>query len=271
MYGRSPAMNALADMKTLNKMTETMIVSSQKVADPPLQLPDDGYILPIITRPGGINYRRPGADRIETLFNQIPVDFGQQALEERRQRIRSAFFVDQLQLQQGPQMTATEVLQRTEEKNRMLGPVLGRMQSEFLRPMIDRVFDIMQRRKDSNGQPFLKEAPAGIPDDFKVKYSSMIARAQRVTEAQNVLRTVESAAPFINLDASVADLFNGDEILRVVARALNFPQRGLRSNAEIEQIRQARAEAQEQAIQQQQQMQQADMASKMAPAAQVVS
>ena len=37
-------------------------------------------------------------------------------------------------------MTATEVLQRNEEKMRILGPVMGRIQSELLEPMINRVF-----------------------------------------------------------------------------------------------------------------------------------
>lgn len=267
MYGRSPAMVGLPDMKILNKMTETMIVNAQKQADPPLQLPDDGYVLPIITRPGGINYRRPGAEPIVPLFPPTNVDFGQVALEERRQRIRSAFFVDQLQLQQGPQMTATEVLQRTEEKNRLLGPVLGRMQSEFLEPLMNRVFEIVQRRTDAQGEPILAEPPEGIPDDIKVKYSSMIARAQRVSEAQNVLRTVEAVSPFIQLDQSVADLFDGDEILRVVARSLNFPQRGLKNSKEVEQVRQARAQAQQEAIENERANQEADRISKIAPAA----
>ncbi len=50
-------------------------------------------------------------------------------------------------MQNGPQMTATEVVQRNEEKMRLLGPVLGRLQSELLRPMIDRTFAILLRKK----------------------------------------------------------------------------------------------------------------------------
>ena len=65
--------------------------------------------------------------------------------EQRRTAIRNVFYVDQLMLQQGPQMTATEVIQRNEEKMRLLGPVLGRLQSELLKPLIDRVFNILLR------------------------------------------------------------------------------------------------------------------------------
>jgi hypothetical protein len=62
--------------------------------------------------------------------------------EQRRNAIRDTFYVNQLMMQNGPQMTATEVVQRNEEKMRLLGPVLGRLQSELLRPLIDRTFAI---------------------------------------------------------------------------------------------------------------------------------
>jgi len=101
IYGRSPGMNALPDAKTLNKMTETTLIGAQKTVDPPLQLPDDGFIMPIQTRPGGLNYYRAGSnDRIEPVFNDARIDFGFEAMRERRTRIREAFFVDQLQLNQ---------------------------------------------------------------------------------------------------------------------------------------------------------------------------
>jgi hypothetical protein len=43
-------------------------------------------------------------------------------------------------------MTATEVMQRTEERMRLLGPILGRMEAELLGPIITRVFGIMLRQ-----------------------------------------------------------------------------------------------------------------------------
>ena len=77
-YGSSPGMTALPEVKTLNKMAETMIIAAQKVVDPPMQLPDDGFILPIVTSPGGLNFRRANTTdaRIEPLFNFSQVDFG---------------------------------------------------------------------------------------------------------------------------------------------------------------------------------------------------
>jgi hypothetical protein len=259
-YGRSPAMVALPEVKTLNKMAETMLIGAQKVIDPPLQMPDDGFVLPIITTPGGINYYRPGGnDKIEPIFNDTRIDFGYEAMKEKRTRIREAFFVDQLMLQQGPQMTATEVLQRTEEKMRLLGPMLGRQQSEFLRPLIDRVFNIMMRRgiikKDD-----IPQVLRGRKID--VKYSSMIAKSQRLQDGQNIMRTLQAATPFINLDASVADNINGDAALRVLGEVYGLPQQILRNEDDVKHIREQRAQAQQKMIEEQQQAQQIDNAQK---------
>ena len=68
MYGRSPSMTCLPDIKMLNKMSETMIRAAQKTIDPPLLVPDDGFFMPIKTIPGGLNFYRSGSrDRIEPL------------------------------------------------------------------------------------------------------------------------------------------------------------------------------------------------------------
>ncbi len=260
LYGRSPAMTALPEVKTLNKMTETMMIGAQKVIDPPLQMPDDGFLLPIITKPGGLNFYRAGGEgRIEPVFNDTRVDFGYEALKEKRVRIREAFFVDQLMLQQGPQMTATEVLQRTEEKMRLLGPMLGRQQAEFLRPMIDRVFEIMMRR----GMIKKDEIPAVLKGrKIDVKYSSMIAKSQKIAEAQNIMRTLEASTPFINMDAAVMDNFNGDEAVRVISEIFGAPQQIIRDVKARDQIRDQRAQAQQAAIEEQKNAQEIDNAQK---------
>lgn len=112
-YGRSPAMNSLADTKMINKMMETTIIGAEKTIDPPLMVPDDGFVRSIKLSPRGLNYYRSGTtDRIEPLVTNPRIDFGFQVLDDVRSRIRQAFFVDQLQLSNGPQMTATEVMRR---------------------------------------------------------------------------------------------------------------------------------------------------------------
>ena len=144
IYGRSPAMNALPDVKVLNKMVETALKAAAKQVDPPLLVPDDSMLSPIRMSAGSLNYYRSGSrDRIEPLNIGANNPIGIQMEEQRRKAIRENFFVDQLMTVQGQNMTATEVMQRTEEKMRLLGPVLGRLQSELLQPLITRSFNLL--------------------------------------------------------------------------------------------------------------------------------
>ena len=244
-YGRSPGMNALPEIKVLNKMNETQLIGAQKMVDPPIQMPDDGFIMPIITRPGGINYYRPGTqDTIKPLFTSTNIEWGEGVMAERRKRVRDSYFVDQLQLQQGgPMMTATEVLQRTEEQMRLLGPMLGRQQSELLGPMIQRTYQIMWTKQ------MISEPPAILKDKaIDVRYSSLIAKSQRINDAQGVQRALQSVAPFIQLDPSVADNFNGDAAARIMSITFGMPQELLNDAKVVAEKRKQRAEAQQAAI-----------------------
>jgi Bacteriophage head to tail connecting protein len=266
VYGRSPMMKCLPDAKMLNKMMETTIKSAQVTMAPPMQGPDDGFLAPISMSPFAMNYYRAGSqDRIEPIITGAHVDFGFQMLDDVRRRIREAFYVDQLQLQQGPQMTATEVMQRTEEKMRLLGPVLGRQQSELLQPMIDRIFAIMTRK----GR--LKPAPKILQGRYlPVKYSSLVARAQRVAEGQNIQRFVQSVSPFVQADPTVWDNIDGDYAIRYSADIYGLPEKLLKDQAEVKKAREGRAQAQAEQQQQAQQAQQAQMMGQVAPAMQAM-
>lgn len=262
VYGRGPGEKALPEVKTANKITETTLRSGQKIVDPPLQAPDDGFVIPLITKPGGINYYRAGSqDRIEPIFNNAQVDFGFEMIQAIQTKIREAFYIDQLKLREGPQMTATEVMERTEQALRFLGPMLGRQQSEFLQPLIERVYNILDRKG------LIPEAPAELKDvPLKVQYSSVMAMAQRLSEVQNIQRTMQSVAPFASADPSVFDNFDGDKATHVLARLFNFPQEILRNKEEVAKIRTQRAEQQQQMLQQQQENERADAASKVVSA-----
>lgn len=264
VYGRSPGMNALPEVKMLNEMMETTIIGAQKVVDPPMQLPDDGFILPIITLPGGLNYYRSGSnDIIKPIFNDSRIDFGFQVMDAHEKRVREAYYIDQLQLNTGPQMTATEVMQRTEEKMRLLGPMLGRMNAEFLRPLVDRVFNIMLR----TGKIDTKLIPAELTGrKIDVRYSSVIAKSQRLAEGQNLMRAMDALTPLANIDRAALDNVNVDKGFRVIAEIFGIPQELINTEKQVQDIREARAQAQQQMMQEQQKQMQAEAAPKNAKA-----
>ena len=265
IYGRSPAMTALPDVKMLNEMCKTTIKAAQKQVDPPLLVPDDGFLLPVRTVPGGLNFYRSGTrDRIEPLNIGANNPLGLNMEEQRRTAIRNVFYVDQLMLQQGPQMTATEVIQRNEEKMRLLGPVLGRLQSELLQPLIDRVFNILLRNNQFAPPP---ESLSGVNID--IEYVSPLAKAQKSTELQSIIRAVEILGSLANV-APVFDYVNFDNLVKHVADIVGMPQKLLKSQGEVQEMRNEQAQQQQEQMQMQQAQQVAKMAGDAAPLAKVL-
>ena len=250
IYGRSPAMTALPDVKMLNEMSKTTIKAAQKQVDPPLLVPDDGFLLPVRTVPGGLNFYRSGTrDRIEPLNIGANNPLGLNMEQQRRESIRAVFYVNQLMMQQGPQMTATEVIQRNEEKMRLLGPVLGRLQSELLKPLIDRVFAVLLRNN------MLPQAPEFLSGrDVEIEYVSPLAKAQKSTELQSIMRAVEILGSLANV-APVFDYVNFDNLVKHLADIVGVPQKILKSQSQVNAERQ-QAQAQQQEMQQMQQLQQ---------------
>ena len=236
-YGRSPSMTALPDTKMVNKMSEIVIRASQLQIHPPMMVPDDGFMLPVRTTPGGLNFYRSGTrDRIEPLNIGANNPIGEQQLEQRRQAIRAAFYVDQLILGTGPTMTATEVIQRTEEKMRLLGPVLGRLQAELLQPLINRVFSILARKRA------FKPAPESLRDgDIDIEYVSPLAKAQRSGEVQSILQMVEFLAPLTQIDQGVLDYLDVDGMAKHIIRVTGTPATVVRGEGEVAQLREQRS------------------------------
>jgi len=265
VYGRGPGEKGLPETRLANLMGETTIRSAQKVIDPPMQAPDDGFVFPLITRPGGLNFYRAGSqDRIEPIFNNQRIDYGIEMTEATRAKIREAFFVDQLKLRDGPQMTATEVMERSEQAMRFLGPMLGRQEVEFLQPMVTRLFDLLERKEKLPAVP--ESIKAHIQETgraIRVRFSSVMAMSQRQSEVQNINRTMQTIAPFASANPQVLDNLDGDKAVRYIAKLFNFPQELIMDTEGRDQMREQRAQQQQQQQQAEQEAQQADSASKI--------
>lgn len=260
IYGRSPSMSALPDIKMINKMSETTIKAAQKMVDPPLLVPDDSFILPIRTQPGGLNFYRSGTrDRVEPLNIGANTPLGLNIEEQRRTAIKQAYFVDQLLMSQNIQMTATEVMQRNEEKMRLLAPVLGRMQSEMLQPLINRVFNILLRK---NILPVPPEELQGQAVD--IEYVSPLARSQKVGDVQAIMRTLEIVMPLSQTEP-IMDYIDSDRMVQHLGDVLGVPSKVMRSTQQVQEIRQQRQQAQQQAQEQEQMMQTAQAGGQVAP------
>jgi hypothetical protein len=248
IFGRSPSYNALPDIKTLNKAVEIGLKAWAKAIDPPLLVQDDGVIGRVRMTPAGITVvRSDGAIKpLQIGSNWQITDMKENAL---RTAIRQAYYSDQLQLQEGPQMTATEVQVRYELMQRLLGPTLGRFQSEFLNPLIERIFGIMYRAGALLPEPELLKG-----QQMDIEYVGPLARSQRMEESVAIERLYGLAMNVVQVDPAIMDNINHDEAIRLRGKLLGVPKTILRSRDEVMEMREQRAEQQAQmaAMQQQQ-------------------
>ena len=254
IFGRSPSYNALPDIKTLNKAVEIGLKAWAKAIDPPLLVQDDGVIGRVRMTPAGITVvRSDGAIKPLQIGSNLQItDMKENQL---RTAIRQAYYSDQLQLQEGPQMTATEVQVRYELMQRLLGPTLGRFQSEFLNPLIERVFGIMVR-----ANAFMPTPEIIGNRKMDIEYVGPLARSQRMEESIAIERLYQLAMNVGQIDPAIMDNINHDEAIRMRAKLLGVPKTVLRGLDEVMEMREAKAQQQAQMMQQQMAQQQAQTA-----------
>lgn len=239
VYGRGPGHEALADAKTLNEIVLNNLQACGRTINPPLDVEEDSYIDDINLSPNAINIRQRGSTPAKPLYMTQGLAVSLEREQAYQQRINEAFFYNQLQLVQNDRMTTTEVLQRTEENMRILGPTFGRFQSEFLEPLIKRVYQILFDAGALYPPPEPVQA-AGL----SIEYRSPLARAQRSLELMSIEHSILVAAPVIQIRPEVMDVIKWDDITRDLFVLNGVPRKRLNSEKEVEEVRQARAQQQ---------------------------
>lgn len=243
-YGRSPAMDVLPAIKTLNEEKKTMLKAGHRALDPVLLAHDDGVIDAFSLDPGSIN---PGGVTKDgrLLIQPLPVGNipeGKELMEDERKLINDTFLVNLFQiLTENPEMTATEVMERTREKGILLAPTIGRQQSEYLGPLIDRELDILARQGMLPPQPPLLKSAKG---DYKIIYDSPISRTQKAEWAAGAMRTVESLMTVAqNLQQpELLDYINWDVAAPQIAEINGTPSSWINTQQDIQKIRQQRSQ-----------------------------
>jgi hypothetical protein len=148
-----------------------------------------------------------------------------------------------------------------------MGPILGRQDFEFLRPMIERLFGVCSRWRDAKGESMFMELPDeldGVP--LKVKYVSQIARAQRTHDLGAFAQTLQAISPLAQVQPEIFDNFNGDRITRDAAGITGLPQVWMNTLRQIKEIRESRAQAAQEVDDEASESQQVDNLSKLATA-----
>lgn len=244
-WGRGPLMKALPDIMTANQQVKTQLQAGQFRMAPPLQATENALLNPVNYTPFGITFRKPGSDPLQPLFpaGAVGVEAGEVMVERSTKTIERHFFIPQLRTIENDRMTATEVVQRRDEQYRSLGSVLTRISQEKHEPHINRLFRWMLEKGE------LPEAPeklAQVGGELKIRYTSMIARAQIIGDGESVMRLLQEIGPLVPSQPEIMDNFDGDEMLKTRAIELGVNLRYLKKPNKVKEIRTARAEAQKQ-------------------------
>ncbi|WP_416328965.1 portal protein [Raoultella planticola] len=240
-YGIGPVYDALPDCKELNE-TKRMEKAAQDLAIAGMWIAeDDGVLNPRTVKVGP---RRiivaNSTDSMKPLLTGADFNVAFSAEDRLQASIRKIMMADQLQPQDGPAMTATEVHVRVALIRQLLGPVYGRFQAEYLQPLVERCFGLAYR---AGAFP---PAPESLQDaNFNVRYISPLARAQQLENVTAIERLGANVANLAQVATEVTDLIDADEATRVIADALGVPAKVIRTSDAVGKLRQQRQQAQQ--------------------------
>lgn len=267
LYGRGPGIDSLPDQKMLNAIWRTYIRNAEKQADPPLMVEDEGVLPGSQVRivPTAIIHVRNdnpnGTPPLQYLEHRGRFDVSDTVVASRTERIQKAHHSEVIQAFQDPRMTATQVIELARLSQRILSPVLARLQVEALDPMLGRVYGIGSRTRG-----FFPPAPDFLAgQDIRIDYVSPVARAQKASEVQAILDTFQAIAGMSQLDPSVLDNFDMDRAARTISDGNGAPIELIRRQRDVDAIRQQRAEQQAQQAELDQMSQMAEAGGKAAP------
>lgn len=226
VYGRSPVMKALPDIKTANKVVELILKNAAIAVTGIWQADDDGVLNPATIRlePGTIIPKAVGSAGLTPLKPANDMNLSNIVLDQMRERIRHALMVDMLGQPNKPNMSATEVIERSHDMARLLGATYGRLQSELLTPLALRAVTILQRR----GEIAKFEIDGRV---VELNYTSPLARHRAQREAAQMAEWITK----VNLLGPQAlQLLDPIKAARHLASVYGVPADLLRSPEDME-------------------------------------
>ena len=240
VYGRSPTIDELPDIQMLQEMMREALIATQLANRPPLLVANDDVHNPMDIYPNSIiRYRNGMPPQPLSLATQPSVLL--QMLQDLRDRIRTALYNDQVIFNQRSGVTATEIQEQVNAKMRLLMPIFGRLGTDLLGPMIERVYGLLKR------EGYIPEPTEDISGEVRIEYTSLMAIAQKSSELTKYNESVAIAAPYIQMNPDMVSFLDGEVILRNIYDAY-----GLGDSVKDHEVIQQEKDAQAQQAQEQQ-------------------
>ena len=240
-HGWGPGTDAIQDVRRMNQVAKSNLQMRQIAGDPPLNVPEAMRGHERIVPRGYNYYTKPD----EVIF---PINLGQNypiAKDEEehiREQIRNIFRTKMYtlleQLEGGP-FTATEIRERQGEKATVQGPMIARLTSECLIPLIRRSYAILEQ----NGllPPPPEELAAG--GRIHIEFNGPLAlQTKKYHQSQGIDNGIIYIQAMREMFPESLDNVDGDELMRIGLDSKAMPQRAIREKPQVTKVREIRAE-----------------------------
>ena len=236
-YGRSPAINRIADISMLNEMKRTVIEAAAMTVDPPLlshEMVSEFDLVPGAMNPGTVDDN--GRPLVQAFNARVDPNISRELMADVRQQVDDGFLGIYFRvLLENPNMTATQAMLIAQQQGQMTTPVVGRLQAEWLGPMIRRESGIMYRAGRHPRMPQrLADFMARKQEPLRIDYSSPLTRAAQAEEGIAILRAFEGLAPMAQVDPSVYNVFDMHEAARKFMEVTGVPASVIKSKEVME-------------------------------------
>lgn len=245
----SPGWTAKGDAKMLQKMQRDRLIQIEKVGDPPMQADAtaDGNV---VTLPGGLT-RTSSLSRdqgVRPAYQIAPDLTGLlETIRETRQAVNEAHFKNLFLLlsqDEAAGRTKHEIVERNSERLTMLGPLVERLYTEKLAPLIRRQFSMMWRAGQIPPPPPEIDGRA-----INIELISVLAQAQKAVGTRAIDETLAFVGEVAKTIPEAIDNVDADEAIRARSKMVGVPPRIIVSPDVLAKKRKARAEAAQQMAQ----------------------
>lgn len=287
IYGRSPAMVAMADILEINAVREAISIATEKQLDPPMAVYDDGALGAgaIDTSAGAINVfsvtgRLNAGKPIEPLYTVGELQSSYTHIDTLKETINNHFYLDRLlDFNNETRMTLGEAQLRNALRGQSLGAFYARQENEVITPMIERTFNILLKRgrlgviqgsKEEVEQLKRGMQPVYIPEElvqrmmngedfYEITYLSPAKRTMQSEELRGIIETANFAVQVAPASPEIIDNIDFDKLIARVAKLSGAPMELIKDSDTVKKIREARAKQQEEIAKMEQARQQSEI------------
>lgn len=230
VWGRGPLLSAMPAVKTTNLVVQMILENAQMAISGIYTAEDDGIVNPSTIKliPGTIIPVAPGSSGLRAVGGAGNFDVAQLVLSDMRMNIKKALYNEMLGSPNTTPMSATEVAQRMADLSRQIGSAFGRLQAEFVTPILRRVIYILKKQGRI-------QIPTVNGREVKVRSTSPLAQAQAFEDINSVNRFLELVQT--RFGPQMVNLYvKGDETTKYLAEKFGVPESLIRNEMEREEL-----------------------------------